>query len=325
VSNRSGKRNLWLMAVRGGEAWRLTDAKTGVGSYKWSPDGKHLAFTAVDPPTPQEQKAAKEKDDARVVGEQAKMERLYVIAVAGGDSSKPHARKLTTGRYSLTNFGQAAAPFDWSPDGKAIVFEHAPTARLEDWRRADLAVVDVAHGTVKPLAATGAAEMSPHCSPDGRWIAFIKSDQPATWGYSRTIQVLPAAGGEPRELAQTADRRPTLVGWSADSKRIYFTEAHGTINRLCALPLRDKPEIISHQQGVMGNAFVARVRLNATRTLVGFGYQTPHEPSEAFVSRLDQFAPVQVSTVNAGLPYVPLAAPRRGAGRPRTEWKSRDC
>jgi dipeptidyl aminopeptidase/acylaminoacyl peptidase len=315
VSDRSGKRNLWLIAMRGGEAWRLTDVKTGVSHFKWSPDGKHIAFTAADPPTPDEKKKAKEKDDARVIDEQPRRERLYVVPTARNAGGP---RRLTAGDYSVTNFGQAAAPFDWSPDGKTIAFEHAPTTKLEDWTLADISVIDVASGTVKPLAATGAAQLSPHYSPDGRWVAFLKSDLPATWGFNKTIQVVPAAGGEPRELAETADRWPRLVGWSADGKQIYYAESHGTSNRLCAVPPDGPPVVVSDRPGVMGTTADPRVRLNATRTAVGFSHQTSDEPPEAFVSRLDRFAPVKVSAVSAGLPKLALG---------RTEvrrWKAAD-
>jgi dipeptidyl aminopeptidase/acylaminoacyl peptidase len=312
VSDRSGKRNVWLIRPQGGEAWRLTDVKTGVGRFRWSPDGKHIAYTAVDSQTPEEEKKAKEKNDARVVDGSFKMNRLHVIAVPSDTHGKGKARTLTTGKYSVGNWLESV-PFDWSPDSKAIAFTHIPTPKFDDWARADISVVDVATGTVKPLASTAAAEASPHYSPDGRWIAFIKSDDPPTWALNLTVQVVPAAGGKPRQLADTFDRWPSLIGWSADSKKVYYTEWHGTVNRLGALPLEGKPEAISDQQGVMGG-----IDVNATGTMVGFAYETTGEPVEAFVSRLDRFAPVRISAVNKDLPRPPLG---------RTEvrhWKSSD-
>jgi Tol biopolymer transport system component len=97
TSSRSDKNNVWLIRARGGEAERLTDAKGGVGGFMWSPDGKSIAFTATDPQTPEEEKAAKEKNDARVVDDNLKMSRLYVIPVAKDSDGKREARPLTKG------------------------------------------------------------------------------------------------------------------------------------------------------------------------------------------------------------------------------------
>jgi dipeptidyl aminopeptidase/acylaminoacyl peptidase len=313
TSARSDKNNVWLIRVRGGEAERLTDAKGGVGGFAWAPDGKSIAFTAVDPQTPEEEKAAKEKNDARVVDDKLKMSRLHIIPIAKGEDGKREARLLTKGNFSISS-GFLGSGFDWAPDGKAIVFSHTPTAKVDDWTKADLSVVDVVAGEVKPLAKTGAAETSPHYSPDGKWIAFVKTDDPPTWATNATVQVVSAEGGKPRELAETFDRRPQIVGWSADGSKIYYTEAHHTASRLCALPVDGgKPEVISKAEGTIGP-----VALNSKRTAVGFSLQTSAKPPEAHVSPLDNFAPAAVSTVNKDVPKLPLG---------RTEairWKSAD-
>jgi dipeptidyl aminopeptidase/acylaminoacyl peptidase len=314
LSARSGKNNVWLIRVRGGEAERLTDAKGGVGGFTWAPDGKSIAFTAVDPQTPEEEKAAKEKNDARVVDENLKLSRLFVIPIAKGENGKREARQLTKGNFSVGGGILGGAGVDWSPDGKSIVFSHTPTAKADDWTRADLSVVDVASAEVKPLAKTGAAETSPHYSPDGQWIAFLQSDDPPTWGFNGTIQIVSAAGGKPRELAETFDRRPQILGWSADGKKIYYQEAHHTTTRLYALPVDGgKPEQLGKSEGVMGP-----VSLNTRRSAVGFSLQTSSRPPEAYVSTLDSFAPKVVSAVHKDMPKLPLG---------RTEairWKSTD-
>jgi dipeptidyl aminopeptidase/acylaminoacyl peptidase len=314
TSRRSGKRNLWLIRPTGGEARQLTDVKTGVTSFRWSPDSKRLAFTALDAPTAEETRAARQKNDARVVDENVKMLRLYVLPVTT-PPRRQKARLLTRGDFSVGSGRTGRANFDWSPDSKTIVFSHTRTPAPNDWPSADLSLVDATTGIVKPLVQTKAAEFSPLYSPDGKWIAYLASDDPPTWGGARKVRVIGATGGASRALADTSDsfgRFSELVGWSADSDKLYFTEMQGTSLKLLALPLKGPPVAISRADGVAGSG----VFLNARRTKFGFAWETLDKPPEAFVAPVEGFKPIQVSRVHADLPAPPLG---------RTEvvrWKS---
>ena len=303
TSKRPDQNNLWRIRADGGEAEQLTDLKTGVNAFLPSPDGAWVAFTRTDEPTAAEERAKKEKTDVHVVDENFKMSRLWVIPLAKG---KQEPRLLTKGELHVD------PKFDWSPDGKTIAFAHTPTPRADDWTQADVSTVDVATATVKPFLKTGAAESNPHFSPDGKTIAFLASDNPPTWAGAGSVLVVPAAGGEPRRLAPTFDHRPSLLGWSADGTRVYFQETRGTVGRLSALPV-DGGAAVDLGPGDRHDQFN---RLNATRTLVGYISQNSDHAPEAFVAKLDAFAPLQVSRVNGDIPTHPIG---------RTEairWKS---
>ena len=166
--------------------------KITVSSFKWSPDSKSIAFTATDGPTPDEEKAKKEKNDARVVDENIKMSRLYVGSAAATDKKTP--RLLTEGNFSVAVAGHGG--YDWSPDGKTIAFTRTDTPHADYWTSADISLVNVADGVVRPLVKTGAAEYSPHYSPDGKWIAYVASDNPPTWAGTGRVHVIAAVGGK---------------------------------------------------------------------------------------------------------------------------------
>src|SRR5262249_8176375 len=125
--------------------------------------------------------------------------------------------------------------FDWSPDARAIGFSHQPTPLADDWTKADLSEVDVESGTVKGLSATAAAESQPEYSPDGKYLAFVRSREPARWATDSRIQLLTRATGEVRSLPATYDDQPTLIGWTADG-RLLFREAKHTRAAIFALP-----------------------------------------------------------------------------------------
>jgi prolyl oligopeptidase len=314
TANRTGKTNLFLIPVSGGEAEQITDVKTGVAPFLWSPDGKSIAFTMVDPPTLQEETATRIKADARVVEDNIKMNRLYVLPVEKDANGKRNPRLLTTGNYTLSSGISDGVPFDWSPDGKTIVFSHAKTPGVNDWPTADISLVDVESAKVRPLVDSGAAELSPKFSPDGKLIAYIRTDDPPTWGTNSTIHVIPAEGGPSRELAETPDRRPTLFGWLHDGKRLLIGEVNRTRSQVSILTLDGPPELIGSNAG----AASAGLHLSRDGMTVGFAWETSSTPPEAYVARLDKFAPTVISHVNEEAGKLPVAKTET------VRWKSAD-
>ena len=306
ASARSGKRNVWRIRVDGGEAEQVTDVGGGVGAFRLSPDGGRLAFTMADPPTDEEERRQREKDDARVVDADIKMTHLYVAEAAPG-SDEPGGRALTAGDFSV-------ADFDWSPDGRRIVFAHAPTPRADDnYTLGDLAIVDVESGAVSDLVTSGARESSPTFSRDGAWIAFNKSDDPVTWAFRSRVHVIRPEGTGERALHATFDEQPNIVGWSADGGRILFAETRGTVSRFSALPLDGgAPQDLSPE-----DLMVSGVTLNASGSFVGFVSQSASTPPEAFLSRSASMAPVQVS-------HAQTLAPTDLGRTEVVRWASRD-
>ncbi|HEU0093635.1 MAG TPA: hypothetical protein VFS78_16105, partial [Vicinamibacteria bacterium] len=150
---KDAKANLWRIRIDGGEAEALTDEKGGAATPRWSPDGRRIALLLTDARSDDEEKADKEKRDARVVGEDVKRVRLAIVAVEKDGDGKRPVRRLTTGDPSVGNV-EGPGRFDWSPDGKWIAFDHQPTALIDDWTKGDISLVEVESGAVTPLATT---------------------------------------------------------------------------------------------------------------------------------------------------------------------------
>jgi dipeptidyl aminopeptidase/acylaminoacyl peptidase len=305
VSERSGKSNVYRIRVAGGEAEMLTDFKGSLGDYQLSPDGKTVAFTGYEPPA-NEEKDKKEKRDWQVVDANPANMALYVVPSKAGADGKREQKKLTDGKRDVE-------AFDWSPDSGTIAFSHQPTPLADDWTKSDLSEVDVASGAVKAISATPAAESDPKYSPDGKYLAFLRSSDTARWAGEYSIQLLTRATGELRELPATYDQQPVLIGWAAGA-RLLFREAKRTRAAIFAMPT-DGPAVTVFEpsSGMVG----AGTRLNSRGTYLGLPLETTADPPEAYAMKLGG-APVQVSRANADLPRPPLG---------KTEairWKSKD-
>ncbi|HET8773781.1 MAG TPA: S9 family peptidase [Thermoanaerobaculia bacterium] len=278
LSDRDGKNAVWLLDPDGGEARKLVDPPAAVRDFEWSPDGKSIAFTRIDEPAAEETKRAAEKDDARVVGEGAKRVHLYLAEVGSGA-----VRRLTTGGFSIFTFS-------WSPDGTQIAFDRGPGTGLDDLYRTDIYAVSVATGELKPLVVRPGAERSPVYSPDGKWLAFTSWGGVHDWLLEQEVHVMPAGGGEPRNVAKAYDRTPEAIFWSGG--QLYVEGAYNTTTQLYRVNADGSGWTDTTQAaGVIGDPDVARGR-------AAYIYQSTSEPPELYAGDAGRGSPKQLTHHN---------------------------
>lgn len=308
TSSRSGESQVWVMPVDGGEARQVTEAEEGIGSFRWAPHGASLAYTMRNPPTEEEEAAEKEKRDVILVDQDFKFSHLHLVHFDFDESEIPEASRLTEGEFHVTSF-------DWTPDGSRIVFAHQPDPRLNtSFMAGDISVLEIESGTVTPLVAGAGAEGSPLVSPDGRRVAYRSSGaRPEPVGLG-DVWVVPLEGGEARKLAETHDRSPGLLAWSADGTRVFVQEAVGTTRQVQAVPLDGGPvEQVTSGEGVIGG-----VSMDEDASHMAFTFQTPETPWNVYVSPVEPFSMERLTNLHAGVPKPPM-------GRTKVlRWQSAD-
>lgn len=309
TSNRDGKNNLYILPVNGGESEKITDVKTGVGNFDWSPDGNAIAYIINDASTDQEEKNKKSKNDWYYFDEDYKQNRLAITWLHEKDSTGK--RKQT----NLTKENRSINSFDWSPDTKSIVYSHGKTPLVNDNMYTDISLIDINTGKVRPIATTNAGEDSPIFSPDGKWIAYISSEDPVVWAGRNIVQIVPTEGGPVKKLSATPNSSAELIAWNSDGRSVYVGDNNKTLYSIYEMSV-DGKSVKEFNKG--SKDLLSTANLNSSGTHWGFLLQNPGMAPEAYVSTVSNYSPSKITNIHADMVSKPL---------PKTEvisWKSFD-
>jgi eukaryotic-like serine/threonine-protein kinase len=166
---------LWRSKIDGSQRLQLTYPPLYASMPRWSPDGKQIAFFSTTP------------------GKPAK---IYLVSPEGGA-----VREL------LPDDDHAEADPYWSPDGSALIFGGLYGSAVTGIR-----VLDLKTHQVTTLPDSGQM-FSPRWSPDGKYIAAIRSD-------SQSLLIFDRAKQKWSDVFQ--ERNVSFPDWSKDGQYVYF-------------------------------------------------------------------------------------------------------
>jgi dipeptidyl aminopeptidase/acylaminoacyl peptidase len=251
--------DLYLTAMDGSPARRLTELKGYVEAPAFAPDGQSVAFLYVEGATRSAGALAAMKPWSGVIGEDGV--EIQRVALARVDAAKPATPEMVS-PATLHVY-----EFNWRPDSRGLAYVAADPPGENNWWVAKLYTQrlrspyePVAGACTKdgicppPEAILAPAEVSgplhgmqiavPRWSPDGKSIAFIgglMSDQGSTGG---DVWIMSADGGQPVDLTPHRPTSPAWIEWG-DDEDIFVSELAG------------------------GNCQLVRFRLQGNRTAPG--------------------------------------------------------
>jgi dipeptidyl aminopeptidase/acylaminoacyl peptidase len=235
---------VWLLDRRGGEAQRLTMIKGGVSDYAWSPDSRRLVLS-LD-----------EETDSIARRDTTERKTPRPIVVDRYNFKRDIAGYLGTQRTHLALFDVAARKLDtltsdrfdddapsWSPDGQRVAFVRDVPAEPGRARDSDVFVVDARRGAV-PRQLTdfdGPDGGRPSWSPDGRWIAFLRGDEPKYSAYHlNKLAVVPSDGSAPARVVTAAlDRSLSSPRFASDGRAVLAVVADDRAEHLVRIRVAD--------------------------------------------------------------------------------------
>ncbi|QSX78334.1 S9 family peptidase [Agrilutibacter solisilvae] len=317
LSSKSGTQQLYTIPASGGEPRRLTDFAGDVGSYRFSPDGTRLAFSAeafVDcgadlACSSKRIEAQGARKESGVVFDRmfirhwdawndGRYNRVFVTAVP----AKGMAKSATLvgadvhGDVPSRPFGDASE-YNWSPDGSQLVLSARKGDRQEPWStNFDLYLVNAdGSGAAKNLTAANPAwDTGPVFSADGRTLYYRAMRRPGFEADRFALMAMDVASGATREIAPRWDASADEIVLSEDGRTIYTRAQKLGQHPLFAISL-DNGEVRNVLEGEGSiNAFVI-----AGPTLA-FARSTIKSGDQLFTTSSDGTAPQRAITRSAG-------------------------
>ncbi|HTB96858.1 MAG TPA: S9 family peptidase [Terracidiphilus sp.] len=204
---------LWWISLTGGEAEPLTNLPGNIRAFKWSPDGRSIAFIRTDSDTPEERERKTAKNDQTLVDRDYHYDRLWIY-----DLAQHQARLLTTQPLNVDSV-------DWSPDGMTILARVSPTPRLDDyWRVSKVVLLDAKTGAVTRTIEEHSGYASPEFSHDGLRIAFSRF---TARGVTDLHIVITIADGKEIELENKLPGTVSQMKWAGPGSRLLVSEYLG--------------------------------------------------------------------------------------------------
>lgn len=215
---------VFLIDTDRGTTTQLTSIAGGVNAFKWAPSGMSMALLLDDQPSEAAEERVETFGTFTVEGIDRNRQHLWLLdasAVLDGRSpasrqARPGAatlRRLTGGEdFTVGSF--FGGTFNFTPDGRELLFDHAIHGGPEALPTQDISAVDIATGEIRPIVRRPGIDSSPFPSPDGTQIAFHTLSGPAfNYGRQYHFATVPTEGGVPTPISDALPDEGVLLGW----------------------------------------------------------------------------------------------------------------
>ncbi len=318
LSAKNGSQQLYVMPLAGGEPRQLTDFALDVDSYRISPQGDRVLFSAgvfqdcgsdLDCTSKRLDKDKASKSSGQVFDgmfvrhwdtwADGRRNTLFVAPLpAVGAAAVKGASAISAtlaGDAPSKPFG-GNEDFVWSPDGKTVVASIRVQGKQEPWStNFDLYKLDAAgkQAPVNLTAANPAWDAGPVFSADGKTLFYRAMKRPGFEADRFGLMAMDLASGKVNEIAAQWDRSADGITLSADGQTIYTTAQDMGEHPLFAVNIASGEPTKLVGEGSISSFDIAGDALAFTRNSLKSGDQV-------FTSSTAAGAPQRAITQSAG-------------------------
>ncbi len=205
------KAQVYVMPAAGGAARRVCAMPNGASALAWSPDSRRLAYTSLEGPEPSVDP---------IVVTPGRHTRLWTVPLSGGQPAPVTPDNLTVWDFA------------WSPDGAQFALYYGDGPDETDWYRGQVGVVSSGGGAVRQLTNLTPQASALAWSPNSAQIAFVSGEWSDHGLVGGDVYIVPAAGGDARNLTPGIEFSPSWVQWEPSGKRLLYAGWDGLASQI---------------------------------------------------------------------------------------------
>ncbi len=287
---------IYILPFKGGEAKLLTNHKTGVGSYRWSPDGKWIAFTSRDEKSAEKKKAEKDGYDMIVMDQDHIYNRLWIYNIKTGTYQKVFKKDLNM------------ASFVWAPDSKSIIFQATDkTGADRDLLERSIYRVKAPSGNPKKVLETPGKLGNMALSPNSENLAFLGATS-YNDPLSQSIYIVPIKGGKANLLTPDFKESFVAIDW-VDDNTVLGKSYRGTKTVLSTIDTKGKSqEGVANQTDVLApDEILSSVSYHKPSGKLVITASSHSHPNELYVGSLGSSEIKRLTKTNPKINQIDLA------------------
>lgn len=210
-----GQQQLYIYYVKTNSMRKITTVKGLMSSPKWSPDGKNVAVIFTENLLENGGPSAAQTSHSGVIKDSYYEQRLAIVNISSGK-----LRQITPNDLFVYEY-------DWTPNGKQLVFTGAKGNGNNNWFIAKLITVDISSEKMRMIYNPPLQIGRPSVSHDGKNVAFIMGLNSDAVIIGGDVYIIPLEGGDARNITPNRKATATYVTWSKDGKIIDLENLDG--------------------------------------------------------------------------------------------------
>jgi dipeptidyl aminopeptidase/acylaminoacyl peptidase len=309
TTSRGNKNQVYAIAILGGEAFPVSNSKEGVQGFEWSPDGKTIYYSALQPET-KPNKAREDRYGQYEVDEsEFRMSWLYKIEFdphAEDPSSLPCYEKADSiyhtwdcvkakeAKAVIDSVDFTIRNFSISPDGKFIAFTHSPDPMIMSFMDTDISLYSILDSSYHTIIENESSDFLGGWAPNSQRILYTSDLENKTSNFYKNNKtfIYDVGSKSSKQIGKKFDENLNFIAWNPAG--IFFSATQKTKRFLFkGNPNSGEIDLYANNPVLFGGA-------DFTKDGAHLAFTASHQDDmfELYTARTDNYKPEKITNMS---------------------------